>query len=247
MRLIILLLISFLQVTSSQTYHVLVNRGGKDAKDYNTNQLPKNPFLSTTLSTTITYNSEFSYLSSASPFHLDFDSTRKSTFSITLTKFLTKLFNDQQVYELKVLSVNIFDDHILHDNSYEGGSKGTQQDGTRQKSLAFSMVVSAEYTSESQMDTITNQAFSNMLVHVCHKYQMHLMQYMKETGDPYFMDVESIAVGEFQKVNLETEQHSQYLAVGMSREQLHMASIIAIAVGGILFIVLSFAVFKLYR
>ena len=108
MRLITLLVCCCFQVTRSQ--NVDISNGG----DLAAQMYQANPFLSATLSTTITYNPEAASLQSSSPFHLDFDLTRKLTFSKTLTKFLTKIFTDQQAYDLRILSVNIFDDHVLH-------------------------------------------------------------------------------------------------------------------------------------
>ncbi len=207
-------------------------------QSYTKNQLEANPFLSATLSATVTCNS--------APFHLDFDSTRRSLFSTTLTKFLTKIFDDQQVYDLKILSVSIFDDDGAIDAQQDQNLKGTNQYHTGQMALEFSMVVSAEYTNESQVGTITTTKFSSMLQHVCYKFQSQLMEYLQKTGDPYFMDVKSIVVGEFLKTNHDEEQYTQYSLQGMPSAQVHLASIIAIVVGGILFIVLSFASLKLY-
>ena len=246
MRLITLLVCCFFQVTRSQNVDIS-NRDDLAAQTYNINQLEANPFLSATLSTTITYNPETASLQSSSPFHLDFDLTRKLTFSKTLTKFLTKIFTDQQAYDLRILSVNIFDDHVLHDGAT---LNKTIRGDTSQKAFAFSMVISAEYTSESQIGTMTSKDFSNILVHVFHRFQSHLMEYMQETGDPYFTEVDSIVVGMFQKLNaedVEVDENAHYLVLGMPRDQLNTASIITIVVGGIVFILLSFASFKLYR
>jgi hypothetical protein len=70
-------------------------------------------------------------------------------------------------------------------------------------------------------------------------------EYLQITGDPYFMDVESIIVREFLKTNHDEEQYAQYSLLGMPSAQVHLALIIAIVVGGILFIV-SFVSLKLY-
>ena len=251
MKILQLFIFSCLQV-GTRSQNVGITTDGLAAQtSYNTNPLETNPFLSATLPTTISYNQDTTTLPPASPFHLDFDSTRKSTFSNTLSKFLTKIFNDQKAYELRVISVSIFDDHIIQggefDMQQEQYYQGTDRSGASQNTFAFSMVVSAEYTNESQIGTITNRDFSDMLVHICHKFQSHLMEYMQETRDPYFMEVESIVVGEFQKTIDYEEQNTQYLVLGMPSDQLHSASIIAIVVGGIVFIAFSFVSFKLYR
>ncbi len=218
-------------------------------------QYSKAPFLSTTVSAIVTYNS----VSTVSSFR-NFDSTRKSIFSGSLTYFLTKIFKDQQVYDLKIIGVNIFDDHILSNGQYDEGTTVGHQvmyagemNGVEKQpmALSFSMVISAEYTSEDQMDTISSETFRKMLMHVCGKFQSHLLKHLQdETGDPYFMDVESIVLGEFERVGGNAGQRG---GQGTTEQEMtednttHEASIVAIVVGGIVFIVLSFATVKYYR
>lgn len=207
----------------------------------------KTPFLSTTVSANVAYNSE-----SLSSSVLQFDSTRKSTFSASLADFLTKIFTDQQVYDLKIIGVNIFDDHLLHNGQYDEGSSEENQvryDG--ETILSFSMVISAEYTSENQMDSISSETFRKMLAHVCDKFQSHLLKHLQdETGDSYFMYVRSIALGEPKSVQGNEVQHGSHVTI-KNKETVaastHVASIVAIVVGGMLFIVLSFAAVKYHR
>jgi hypothetical protein len=250
MRPLILALFSLLQIIHAQNA-VIHNEAVQEAYAKNS----KTPFLSTTVSAMVTYKSE----STASSFHI-FDSTRKSIFSGSLADFLTKLFKDQQVYDLKIIGVNIFDDHILHNGqydegttmghqvSYDGETNGVEKQPTV---LSFSMVISAEYTSEDQMDTISSETFRKMLMHVCDKFQSHLLKHLQnETGDPYFMDVKSIVLGEFERVDFNSGQKGGQATIEeeMSEENTtHVASIVVIAVGGIMFIVLSFATVKYYR
>lgn len=196
-----------------------------------------NPFLSTTLSTKITSVSD----------DLDFDSTRKSIFSETLAHFLTKIFKDQQVYDVKIISVNLFDDHILKDGHYED----VPTNGDAQHTLSFSTVVSAEYTQDDQASNIANDNFRKMLIHVCDKFQDHLIQFMNDTGDPYFMDVESVILGDFERIHGPTtagqEDGTNNSVMGFSDETVNTVSIVAIVVGGIVFFALSFASVKYYR
>lgn len=238
-------IIYLFRATSSQSI-ATGNVVDEKALPYNENQLEGNPFVSATLSTTIAYNSEISNLPSASPFYLHFDSARKKIFSSTLTKFLTKIFDDQQVYDLKILNVNIFDDHILNDGPNAQQEQNLEGGNTSKKSWIFSMVVSAEYTTENQAGTITDSNFSNMIAHVCNKFQSHLVDYLQGTGDSYFMEVESIVVDKFRLINDENVQQIQYLVLGMPSAKVHFVSILAIVVGGILFFVLSIASFKLF-
>lgn len=246
-RPLILALFSILQISHAQ--NVIINEAVQEGQAQNS----KTPFLSTTVSAKITYNSE-----SSSSSLLHFDSARKAIFSGSLTDFLTKIFSDQQVYDLKIIGVNIFDDHILHNGQYDQGTTVGHQvagetigDGNQPVALSFSMVISAEYTSEIQMDTISSETFRKMLIHVCDKFQSHLLRYMQEeTGDPYFMDVESIVLGEFEKVEGDVGQRGGQATIEkeeMSVESIHVASIVAIVVGGIMFIVLSFATVKYHQ
>eukprot|EP00584_Thalassiosira_punctigera_P003030 CAMPEP_0172537306 /NCGR_PEP_ID=MMETSP1067-20121228/8931_1 /TAXON_ID=265564 ORGANISM="Thalassiosira punctigera, Strain Tpunct2005C2" /NCGR_SAMPLE_ID=MMETSP1067 /ASSEMBLY_ACC=CAM_ASM_000444 /LENGTH=447 /DNA_ID=CAMNT_0013322579 /DNA_START=148 /DNA_END=1491 /DNA_ORIENTATION=+ len=208
-----------------------------------------NPFLSTTLSTTITSLSN----------DLNLDSARKSLFSETLTHFLTKIFQDQQVYDVKIISVHLFDDHIIEGHYEEVPQRNShvRNSGETRHALSFSTVISAEYTKEDQINSIANDNFRKMLIHVCDKFQNHLIQFMKDTGDAYFMDVERVTLGDFERIHgaegsgrtaaSVKEDSANNDVWGLSSETVNMASIIAIVVSGIAFLVLAFASVKLYR
>ncbi len=135
MKVGIIHIICFFQVTRLQNISTGIG-GNQDVQSYTTNQLEANPFLSATLSATVTCNSEMSYLPSAL--------FCRSLFSTTLSKFLTKIFNDQQVYDLKIPSVNMFDDHTLQDGTIdaqqEQNLKGTNRYHTGQKSKGIDVV-----------------------------------------------------------------------------------------------------------
>jgi hypothetical protein len=249
-RPLILAIFSLLQIIHAQNA-VIHNEAVQPAYAQNS----KTPFLSATVSAIVTYNSE----STTSSFR-NFDSTRKSIFSGSLTDFLTKIFMDQQVYDLKIIGVNIFDDHLLRSGQYDEGTTVGHQviyagetNGVEKQpiALSFSMVISAEYTSEDQMDTISSETFRKMLMHVCGKFQSHLLKHLQdETGDPYFMDVESIVLGEFERVDGNAGQRGGQATIEQEMTEdntTHVASIIAIVVGGIMFIVLSLATVKYYR
>jgi hypothetical protein len=242
MKTLILLLLSILTITSAQEpstreQRIVATHG---------NQLP-NPFLSTTLSTKITSVSS----------NFDFDSVRKSIFSETITRFLTKIFTDQQVYDVKIISVNIFDDHVLKIGDREV-EYNPQKSENGEQVVSFSTVVSAEYTQEAQ--ELASGSFGKMLMHVTDKFQSHLIKYMKDTGDPFFLNVESVVLADFERIhvtggNTESGQttsdakvtKNQNEVLGMSEETLNTASIVAIVVGSITLIVLLFASVKYYR
>lgn len=208
------------------------------------------PFLSTTLSAKVTYSS----VSSTS--YLHFDTTRKSIFADILAQFLTKVFLEQQVYDLKIISVNIFDDHLLHNGQY---NEGTHVDNDKLDEvevhlptiLTFLMVISAEYTSIDEMDgTILSENFRKMLIHVCNKFQSHLLQYMQEKSDDlYFNDVTSIILGDFERVAVNESQVTGLAAIEkrILSDTIFVYSVVAIVVGGIVFILLSCATVKQCR
>lgn len=244
MRPLLLTLLSLLQTIHTQNIF-LHNEGIQNSES---------PFLSTTLSAKVTYNSE-----SSSTSFLQFDSTRKSIFSDTLADFLAHIFTDQEVYDLKIIGVNVFDDHILHNGRYDEGTYvghlvdfDGETDGVDELPtvLSFSMVISAEYTSEGQMDSISSDTFRKMLMHVCDKFQSHLLKYMREkSGDAYFTGVDSIVLVDFERVDTNPGQAGGPTTIEnmMSAYNIYVGSIVAIVVGGIIFIVLSVATVKYYR
>lgn len=212
------------------------------------------PFLSTTLSAKIIYSS----VSSTS--YLHFDTTRKSIFADILAQFLTKVFTEQQVYDLKIISVNIFDDHLLHNGQYNEGTyvghlvinnDKLDEDEVQPAILTFSMVIIAEYTSTNEMDsTISSENFRKMLIHVCDKFQSPLLQYMQEKlDDSYFEDVTSIVLTDFERVAVNQIQLTGLAAIEkrISSDTIFVYSIAAIVVGGIVFIFLSCATVKQCR
>jgi hypothetical protein len=246
---LLLALLCFLQHIIIYAQNIVVHKEGVQSSK---------PFLSTTLSAKVTYSSV-----SSSTSYLHFDSTRKSIFSDILSQFLSKVFMEQQVYDLKIISVNIFDDHLLHNGQYDEGTfvghlvvnndKSLDEDGVQPTVLTFSMVISAEYTSVDEMDggTISSENFRKMLIHVCDKFQSHLLQYMQEkSDDSYFMDVTSIILGDFERVASVNQSQVTGLAAiekRLSSDTMFVYSIVAIVVGGIVFILLSFATVKQCR
>lgn len=157
--------------------------------------------------------------------------------------------------------MDIFDDHLLHNGQYDEGTyvghlvvkndKSLDEGGVQPTVLTFSMVISAEYTSlEEMVGTISSQNFSKMLIHVCDKFQSHLLQYMQEkSDDSYFLDVNSIVLGDFERAALNQSQVTGVAAIEkrISSDTIFVCSIVAIVVGGIVFILLSCATVKQCR
>ncbi|KAL9189202.1 hypothetical protein ACHAXT_011692 [Thalassiosira profunda] len=202
---------------------------------------PRSPFLSATLSARIT---------SVSP-SIDFNDDRKTTFSETLTAFLTKIFRDQQVYHVTIIAVNVFDDHLLRDGKVVE-RQASMPNSNGQHTLSFSTVVSAEYTQESDIDSIPADNFRKMLIHVCDKFQDHLIGYMHGSGDPYFSGVERVVLADFERVHSQTpsdsdEENASNETLGMSNDTLNTASIVAIVLGSIAFAGLMYASWRHYR
>jgi len=179
-------------------------------------------------------------------------------FSETFTHFLTKIFKDQQVYDVKIISVNIFDDHILKGGHVEETKQQPYHSFRKGNALSFSTVITAEYTKEDEINSIANESFRKMLIHVCDKFQGHLMKFINDLGDPFFTDIESIVLGEFERYDTmeggltsstsqqnDTQNNSKVL--GMTEGTLNVVSIIAILVCGIVTSALLIASVKFYR
>ena len=220
----------------------------------------ESPFLSATLPTEL----------SPVPSTTTFDSALKSMYSTAFAQFLEKIFKDQQVYDVKILSVNIFDEQIVQRGSKTRSLFGSDENEQEQptirtpqrknssngknndyNTLAFDAVVSAEH-----QQTLSNESFRKILIHVSHKFNTHLVNFLKETGDAYFMDLDRVVVDDYEQIMAEMEgltfSSSETQAVsksigGLSGSSLNVASIIAIVVGGIAFVVLAFASVKFYR
>ncbi|KAL7549672.1 hypothetical protein ACHAWF_012937 [Thalassiosira exigua] len=204
-----------------------------------------NPFLSTTLS---------SKISPVPSDDSEFDDDRKAVFSDALTRFLAKIFHDQQVYDVKIISVNIFDDHVLKNGHVvKPQPRSFVKDEGAQHALKFSTVVAAEYTREDKLDSIAEDSFRKMLVHVCEKFQDHLVKFLVDTGDPYFMDVEEVTLAHFDRAPVGTAAAEQatttddHTVLGMSKETLNTASIVVILVGSVVAVGLLLASAKYYR
>ena len=151
------------------------------------------------------------------------------------------------MYDVKILSVNLFDDHIL-------SKDGTALKQTKQEShtLSFTTVITGEYTDISQIDSISNDSFKKMLIHVAAKFQQHLIKYIQDEGteDEYFMNIESVVLDDFERISSVVngvKGQEQGHVMGMSDDAVNTASIIAIVIGGLVFVVLAFASVKYHK
>ena len=248
---LILFLLAVLQISNAQN---VVHIGKIQQAQAANKAANKSPFLSTTLSTKIDFTS-----SSTSSHHLEFDTTRKSIFSETLTHFFTKIFQDQQVYDVKILSVNLFDDHILSKDGTAVALKSSTENSEESHTLSFTTVISGEYTNISQIDSISNESFKKMLIHVAAKFQQHLIKYIQDEAmeDEYFRNIESVVLDDFERISSSggvsgvkgqdsgNEQGQEVM--GMSNDTVNTASIIAIVIGSLVFVVLVFASVKYHK
>ena len=193
------------------------------------------PFLSTTLATRI------SAAVRDDDDELAFDAARRSLFADTLTRFLAKVFRDQQAYAVKILGAHVFDDRV------DAKEAPPPRDGKWTRS--FATVVTAEYTRADEFGHVADDAFRDMLVHVCDKFQDHLLRFLGDTGDGFLGSVDGVLLAEFEKRPgsdvADVTAKSSHL--GLSDEALDIASIVAIAVGGVVFVVLSLASVRYYR
>jgi hypothetical protein len=241
------------------------------------------PFLSTTLSTKITLASSSS-LSSPSPV-TDFflDTKQKSIISETLTHFYTKIFTDQTTYPIKIISVVLFDDHILskkngqavNNNIVAKSRQQSQQqpvyDGDNNDEhhhniniVSYTTVISGEYTTDvnsnnNQIIMVSNDEFHKMLIHVTTKFQDHLLKYLHDVSSTTTSDstanfgntVKSVVLDDFEKIGSSGSSSSssdvEIMGMSMTQDTVHIASIIAIVISGLVFVVLSFATVRYHK
>lgn len=147
----------------------------------------------------------------------------------------------------------------VSDKSAEVPTK--QDDQWVYSSLRFGIVVSAEHTSEPTEATyMSNEQFRKIILHISNKFHSHLLEYVKD-ADLYFgyverVDLETYAVnsgvGTVQsdtasssKLGLFKRMENEIKSV--EEETLNTWSIVAIVVGGLVFVGLIFASVKFYK
>ena len=248
MKALLLLLATLLtsQTTAQNVVHV-------NEIEHATSPSSKSPFLSTTLSTKVSFTPS----SSISTLTNSFDTTsNKQILSETLTHFLSKIFNDQNVYNVKILSVSLFNDHLL--NQQEDGSSTpyamASNNNNEKNSMIFTTVISGEYTNEktNNKNNISNESFRKMLIHITNKFQNHLMSYIDdlEVENYIFGNIDSVTLYDYDStptVGSGGSNEEVMKTLGMSQDTVNIASIIAICVSGMVFILLSIASVRYYK
>lgn len=246
-----LLLFLLSTVTTAQNI-VHVN----DIEAATTSSSSKNPFLSTTLSTKVSFTPSSS--TSISTLTNSFDTTsNKQILSETLTHFLSKIFNDQNVYNVKILSVSLFNDHLL--NQQDDGSStpyvmASSNTNKEKNSMVFTTVISGEYTNPTDVKTnsnnnISNESFRKMLIHIANKFQNHLMSYIDdlEVENYIFGNIDSVTLYDYESTSTVGSNEEDMKTLGMSEDTVNIASIIAIIVSGLVFVLLSIASVRYYK
>jgi hypothetical protein len=101
--------------------------------------------------------------------------------------------------------------------------------------LIFAAVVSAEHT---QQQSLTHGDFQAILIHICHKFNSHLVEFVHGIDDNYFSNVTSLVVSGYEAQD----------NVGTTSHKLSAASIVAIVLCVLGFVSFAFlAVNKLRR
>lgn len=128
---------------------------------------------------------------------------------------------------------NFFEEEQEIDETTEVSQMKAESDGY---TLAFAIVVSAEHT---QQQSLTHADFQAMLIHICRKFQEHLVEYVTEIDDDYFASVASVIVNGYEAPDSGVNKSS-------SGSKLSTALIVTIAVCGIGFVLFVLAIVKSY-
>lgn len=165
----------------------------------------------------------------------------KSIVETSLASFYDKIFHDQQLYDVKIISVSVVDDHIVR--SIEPHEVAGPE---------FTTVISAEYT-DQYAQRVSQEAFTSLLIETSENFQSHLMSYLKAADDVFFGNVQSMTLRDYRRTDSEVEEVgvkeiSQNEVLGsMSNSTQHIASIVAIAVGGVVLALFGYGAAKFYR
>ena len=156
-----------------------------------------------------------------------------------LASFFDKIFHDQQLYDVKIISVSVVDDHVVQ--SIEPHEVSGPE---------FTTVISAEYT-DQHARRLSREEFTSFLLETSDKYQSHLMSYLK-SDDVFFTNVQSMTLRDYKRVDSEVKEVAvkeitQNEVLGMANSTQHIASIVAIAVGGIVLALSGYGAVKFYR
>jgi len=122
-------------------------------------------------------------------------------------------------------------------------------------SMVFTTVISGEYTNPTDKQTtnsnnnISNESFRKMLIHITNKFQNHLMSYIDdlEVKDYIFGNIDSVTLYDYQDTSTVGSSGEEVKTLGMSKDTVNIASIIAICVSGLVFVLLSIASVRYYK
>lgn len=101
--------------------------------------------------------------------------------------------------------------------------------------LLFTTVVSAEHTLQQ---SITHGDFQAMLIHICRKFQVHLVEFVKDIDNVYFANVTSVVVNGYEAPSAVRKS---------SGSSLSAVSIVTIVLCGLGFVLIAFAAVKILR
>eukprot|EP00578_Thalassiosira_sp_NH16_P007098 CAMPEP_0181123216 /NCGR_PEP_ID=MMETSP1071-20121207/25767_1 /TAXON_ID=35127 /ORGANISM="Thalassiosira sp., Strain NH16" /LENGTH=530 /DNA_ID=CAMNT_0023208315 /DNA_START=146 /DNA_END=1738 /DNA_ORIENTATION=- len=105
-----------------------------------------------------------------------------------------------------------FDEDYNHDDDYDDDDEDADDDDEKDwdemdnlveekrsagggYALRFAAVVSAEHTGQQ---VLSHGDFQTMLIHICHKFEDHLIEFVGGIDDTYFGDVERVAVSGYE-------------------------------------------------
>jgi len=298
------LLAAFLAIQPTSAQKVNLHEIQEAQQQFHNNEhAMSSPFLSATLKTEISPVSSYIKLD------------QKKLLSSSLVTFLQHIFDDQQVFDVEIVGVAIFEEQLVQndrrrlemqqqqnrrklplntlqkgqfhfergDDDESGDDENEDEENeddhdeeeswdeleslveektTEGYTLTFATVVSAEH---KQQQSLSHGDFQTMLIHICHKFDSHLVEFVKGVDDAYFTNVESVVVSGYEDQN-ELEMGQQEGSDGsnnqndgnfdniesLSRDEggeskLNAASIVAIALSILLLVPLAFAFVKFRR
>jgi hypothetical protein len=117
--------------------------------------------------------------------------------------------------------------------------------------LSFATFISAEDSTQPQSSLSQEGEFQSMLIHVCHKFSNHLVEFVQSIDDDYFAHVTNAMVSGYEEDELREKEEEEGMITLESKivssstgSGLNVASIVAILLGSA---VLVFAVVRIRR
>ena len=110
--------------------------------------------------------------------------------------------------------------------------------------LKFTTVISAEHASDDQQ--ISHSEFQDMLIHICTKFQDHLVQFIRDS-DSFFSSIENVTVSALQKIDNEGDDIMFGSTSPFGVDGLSAGSIVGITVGLLVSLLILFVSVNLYK